>query len=95
MRDMWVEDLNEIPTPTATQRRVDVMNEQTFKEHLVLMMLRLWNTAYCVGHNDTVEGDFVDIAPYVETDTTFEETVKEWLNDEICQGTTQIGLCDE
>ncbi len=35
MRDMWVEDLNEIPTPTATQRRVDVSDRlRECKENL-------------------------------------------------------------
>jgi len=49
------------------------------------LMLPLWNTAYGHGHNDTVEGSFIDLTGYENEDDQFRQEVDEWLEEALLE----------
>jgi len=49
-------------------------------EQLEAVLIRLYNSGYRAGHEDTVEGVYTDVLP-VDMDTYHDDIVAEWLSE--------------
>ncbi len=56
-------------------------DERAFDRQVAVLLIRAYTDGYGRGHNDTVEGDYVDILP-CDRDTYFAEEMTDWISEQ-------------